>query len=82
MIVFIDDILQDEEHVTVRAIVEDSSLVYSGSFDDPPEYGSSMCTSSFYLGEDENLPENEEELITYLNNLDLDWEIMPKDWDY
>lgn len=81
MIIFIDDIYRMDDHVTIRAMIEDAALVYSGSYYDPPEYGQAMCTTSFYLGEDD-LPEEEEKLISYLNKLDLNWDLLEKDWDY
>jgi len=38
--------------------------------------------TEFELNEDEVLPENEEELIDYLNELSLDWLVLDKDWNY
>ena len=82
MITFVDSVNQIDDYVTVRAVVEDSALVYSGSYYAPPEYGPSMCEASFYLSDDETLPKNENFLIEYLEKLELDWTSLPKDWDY
>ena len=59
--------------VTVNAIIEDSILVYEQTLYDPPEFGPGLCEASFELDEDETLPDNEYELIQYLEKLDLDW---------
>ena len=59
--------------VTVTAIIEDSILVYEQTLYDPPEFGPGLCEASFELDEEEMLPDNEYELIQYLDRLDLDW---------
>ena len=69
-----------DDYVTVVAVVEDAQLVYAGSYIDPPEYGPAICEAGFYLGEDEVLPEDEDELLDYLNGLDLDWNVVSDDY--
>ena len=59
--------------VTVTAIVEDSILVHDQTLYDPPEFGPGLCEASFELDEEEMLPDNEYDLIQYLEKLDLDW---------
>jgi len=59
--------------VTVTAIVEDSILAHDQTLYDPPEFGPGLCEASFELDEEEMLPDNEYELIQYLDRLDLDW---------
>jgi hypothetical protein len=82
MILSIDEIKQEDDLVSVRAVVEDAIQTYSQTYYDPPEYGPALCESSFYLDEDEILPKDEEQLLNYLNSLDIFWEVLPKDWDY
>lgn len=82
MIIAIETIQQNENKVFVRAIVEDMVQVYSSTIEEPAEYGPAVCESTFELYEDDVLPENEEELINYLNDLDLEWTVLSKDWDY
>ena len=67
------------DYVNVIAVVEDTRLVYFGSQFDPPEYGPGVCKAGFYLEEGETIPEDEEELIEYLERLDLDWELVDED---
>lgn len=81
MILSIDEIKQEDDLVSVRAVVEDAVQTYSQTYYEPAEYGPALCESFFYLGEDEQLPENEEQLLNYLNSLSLDWEVLPNDWD-
>jgi len=61
MISLIETFQQNKNSVYVRAVLEDMVQVYP---------------SSFIFDEDEILPENEEELIDYLDGLDLDWKIV------
>jgi hypothetical protein len=82
MILSIDEIKQEDDLVSVRAVVEDAIQTYSQTYYDPPEYGPALCESSFYLDEDKIIPKDEEQLLNYLNSLDIFWEVLPKDWDY
>ena len=79
MISDIQSIFQEEGYVYVTAIVEDVKLIYHATWYDPPEYGPGLCESSFPIEEDEELPENESELIAYLDSMDLDWVLLPDD---
>jgi hypothetical protein len=81
MILSIDELRQENDLVFVKAVIEDAVQTYSQTYYEPPEYGPALCESSFYLDEDEELPENEEQLLNYLNSLSLDWEVLPNDWD-
>lgn len=76
MISVIETIQKTENKVFVRAIVEDMIQVYPATFQDPPEYGPAVCESSFRLEENELLPNGEDALIDYLNQLDLNWQII------
>jgi hypothetical protein len=82
MIVSIDEIKQEDDLVFVRAVVEDAVQTYSQTYYEPAEYGPALCEASFELDEDGELPKNEEDLLDYLNSLNLSWEVLPKDWDY
>jgi hypothetical protein len=82
MILSIDEIKQEDDLVSVRAVVEDAVQTYSQTYYEPAEYGPALCESSFYLDKDEILPKDEEQLLNYLNSLDIFWEVLPKDWDY
>lgn len=64
-----------DDSVYVTAVVEDSILVYPQTYHDPAEYGPALCEASFYLGED-ILPEDETEIVDYLESLDLEWKVL------
>lgn len=68
--------LHDDGNVYVSAIVEDVVQTYSQTLYDPPEYGPALCEACFTLEEDEYLPDNEHELLQFLENLDLEWELV------
>lgn len=76
MISVIETIQKTENEVFVRAIVEDMVQTYPSTLYDPPEYGPAVCEATFELDEDELLPINEDALVDYLNQLDLDWQIV------
>ena len=76
MISVIETIEKTENKVFVRAIVEDMVQVYPATLYDPPEYGPAVCEASFELEENELLPNGEDTLIDYLNDLDLNWQIV------
>lgn len=76
MISVIETIEKTENKVFVRAIVEDMVQVYPATLYDPPEYGPAVCEASFELEENELLPNGEDTLIDYLNDLDLNWQII------
>lgn len=75
MIRSIDTIDNQNGDVYVRAVVEDMVLVYQQTMESPAEYGPAMCDANFFLDEDEILPEDENELINYIESLDLTWKI-------
>lgn len=81
MITLIYNLQQEEDRVTVTAVVEDARVVFPATRFEPEEYGPALCEASFYLDEGELLPKDDEELISYLEDLNLDWEVMSID-DY
>jgi hypothetical protein len=76
MISVIETFQQNENRIYVRGIVEDVIEIYPATLQDPPEYGPALCEASFELDEDEILPEGEDALLDYLNELYLDWKII------
>lgn len=63
----------DNRVVYVTAVIEDAVIKYDQTFSEPAEYDSALCEASFELCEDEYLPDNDNELIEFLEELDLDW---------
>jgi hypothetical protein len=82
MITLIYNIEKIDDRVTVEAVVEDAVQTYSATLYDPPEYGPALCTASFCLDEDEILPSDDEQLIDYLEQMNLDWEPIKNDNDF
>ena len=62
--------------IYVAAVIEDAVQVYAQTMYDPTEYGPALCEASFTLEEDEILPDNEDELIQFLEDLDLNWDLV------
>ena len=82
MISVIYDLFQDGDKITVKAIVEDCVMTHSATEIDPPEYGPALCEASFELEENEILPRDDDDLIDYLESLNLDWEVIPEEEYY
>ena len=76
MISVIETFQKNENRIYVRGIVEDVIEIYPATQQDPPEYGPAFCEASFELDEDEIIPEGEDALLDYLNELYLDWKII------
>jgi hypothetical protein len=82
MISLIYDLIREENQITVYAIIEDIILTHNQTQYDPPEYGPGLCKASFTLSEDDELPENDYDLVRFIENLDLNWELEDNSYDY
>jgi len=80
-ILSIESIYQEDGNVYVSAVVEDAVQVYAQTYYEPAEYGPALCEASFSV-DDDILPDNDYELIEYLENLDLTWEMVDNSDDY
>lgn len=79
----IDELIELGDGVIyVSAYIDDFVLTHHQTLYDPAEYGSALCESTFLLSEDDILPDNEHELIQFLDNLDLDWKTIDNSDDY
>lgn len=78
MIFKIEKIHNNGSDVFVRAIVEDMVLIRHPTMEDPEEYGPALCEATFEIIADD-IPEDENDLIDYLEGLDLDWKIVDTD---
>jgi hypothetical protein len=76
MILSIENISVQDDVVNVEAIVEDSCVVFKATRFDPEELGPGLCSASFTLSEDEKLPDDEDELVDFIDSLDLEWQLV------
>jgi hypothetical protein len=72
----IESIYYENGVIYVSAIVEDVVQTYAQTYYEPAEYGAALCEASFTLDEDDIVPSSEHELIQFLDNLDLDWQLV------
>jgi hypothetical protein len=73
----IDKINSNEDGtVYVSAVIEDAVVTGVPTLYDPAEYGPALCESHFALDEGECLPKDDYELIEFIENLNLDWELV------
>lgn len=74
--------IDNDNVVTVEAVVEDMRLLHCATHLDPEEYASALCTATFELDEGEQLPTDETDLCVYLGSLYLNWQLVDTtDWD-
>jgi hypothetical protein len=66
----------EDGYVTVTAVVENMRLLYRATYRDPEEWAPALCTASFELDEDEQIPTDEDGFCFYLHKLDLDWQLV------
>lgn len=76
--IFVDDC----RTVYVSAVVDETVLTYAQTLYDPPEYGPALCEASFTLEDDEVLPEDENDLLQFIERLDLEWNLVDNSDDY
>ncbi len=67
------------DEVTVEAVIEDMVVLYASTYRDPAEYGPALCSTTFSLEENEILPRDEDQLIAYLESMNLEWQVIPKE---
>jgi len=79
-VISIQDINIVDNVVEVYAVIEDVKLRWAATYLDPEEWEPALCTASFELYDGEQLPTNESELVDYIDNLDLNWEIADNDY--
>lgn len=75
MISKIEKIHNNGSDVFVRAIVEDMVLIRHQTMEEPAEYGPALCEATFEIIADD-IPEDEDDLMDYLEKIDLDWKVI------
>jgi len=85
-ILSIESFYQDEEKFYVTAMVEDVVQVYAQTYYEPAEYGPALCETTFTIDNEELrslvIPDNDEELVKFLEELDLNWKMVDNSDDY
>jgi hypothetical protein len=78
----IEDTSVNGTNVTVTAVVEDMRLLYRGSYFDPEEWAPALRSASFKLDDGEQIPTDEDGFCSYLDSLDLNWQLVDtSDWN-
>mgnify|MGYP006282526839 FL=1 len=75
-ILAIEDTSIDGNNVTVTAVVEDMRLLYRATYHDPEEWAPALCTTTFQLDDDEQIPTDEDGFCCYLHHRDLEWQLV------
>jgi hypothetical protein len=75
-ILSIQDISVENNAVNVTAVVEDAVVVFKATYDDPEELEPGLCYATFSLDENETLPKDENELLDFIDSLDLKWDLI------
>lgn len=80
-ILAIEDTTIKGNDVTVTAMVDDMRLLYRATYRDPEEWAPALCTATFELDEGEQIPVDEDGFCSYLDSLDLNWQLIDtSDW--
>jgi hypothetical protein len=78
----IEDFQQQGTNVTVTAVVEDMRLLYRATRYEPDEWAPALCSTSFELDPGESIPTDEDGFCSYLDQLDLHWQLVDtSDWN-
>lgn len=72
----IEDTFIDGSDVTVTAVVEDMRLLYRATHYEPEEWAPALCSATFQLDEGEQIPLDEDGFCSYLDSLDLYWQLV------
>lgn len=72
----IEDTSIDGSDVTVTAVVEDMRLLYRATYYEPEEWAPALCSATFQLDEGEQIPLDEDGFCSYLDSLDLYWQLV------
>jgi hypothetical protein len=79
MIIELTSFIVENGIAHVEAVIEDARLICRSTFWDPEEYGPGLCHASFDVDGGDSLPIHEPDLIQYLEEMPLDWELIPAD---
>lgn len=72
----IEDTSIEGTNVTVTAVVEDMRLLYRATRFEPEEWAPALCTASFELYEEEQVPTDEDGFCQFLTDRDLHWQLV------
>ena len=75
-ILAMEDTFIDGSDVTVTAVVEDMRLLYRATHYEPEEWAPALCSATFQLDEGEQIPLDEDGFCSYLDSLDLYWQLV------
>ncbi len=68
-----------DTHVTVTAVVDEMRLLYHATHLDPEEWAPALCTTTVELDPEEPIPLDEDGFCAYLDQLDLQWQLVESD---
>ncbi len=68
-----------DSHVTVTAVVDEMRLLYHATHLDPEEWAPALCTTTVELDPEEPIPLDEDGFCAYLDQLDLQWQLVESD---
>ena len=72
----IEDTIIEGSNVTVTAVVDEMRLLYRASRFEPEEWAPALCTTSFELDEEQQIPTDEDGFCSYLDQLELHWQLI------
>lgn len=78
-ILSINEVEINDGVITVEAVVDEMILYRGMSYYHPEEWVPAVCQAEYELNNGELFPDTEKQQIAFLEELDLDWEIIDYD---
>ena len=75
-VVSIESLERDGDRCFVNAYVDDVVMVFPASYQEPAEYGPALCRGSFYLQDDEVIPEDDAERCEFVADRVDYWNVL------
>ena len=67
---------------SIKAFLDYFMLIYPQTYEDPAEYGPGLAEANFSLEEDDILPTEDKEIVSFFEDFYLNWNpIDSSDWD-
>lgn len=75
----IREVNNDDGFLTIEAVVDEMLLYRGASYYEPEEWVPAICQAQYELNEGEVFPNTERQQIAFLEDIDLDWEVIEYD---
>ena len=76
-VLFVESVHRDADSLLgVVACVDGAVVSRASTYQDPEEYAAALCRGSFYVQDDEVIPEDHAELCEFVGDRVITWEVV------